>query len=1109
MAEEAAQPQQDTGKKLLPLELKLNGKLVTSIDGTKTNPGDFQILKNFRYVSNGIKGIMGMSKINTTALTYPKMRSGIHFKKDSPAESHVLVQAYNSGETDSKVYKNDTAIPSQGDFNGTALHTDASGASAGRFSKAPDGCIAYCNSKETMVWGGDEYRCGAFINFHPANDFKYDYSEVINNTLSDSPNTAILKRVSASIDSNTMLLLHLNNNVTDSSPTTAHTVTNTNATFDASIKKFGSHAATFNGTTAYCTVPDNADFDLSGGTWTIDKWVYVSSLAANMGIIAQKSDADRYYRLYIDTNGAVILKIYTTSSTTWATGQIKSVGDAVIPITPNTYFYECTVAGTTHATTEPTWPTTAGQTVTDNTATWICRKVVDRTITTPNSVISATTWAHIEVVESGSSYYIFVNGTLQVSASTTDRIVNLTGTVYIGAFEDASSKFNGNMDEFRISNSARHTSAFTVPVDAYGTNPITYVYIGSTRPIKGAKFYSGTANATAGTTSAFYHDGSSWAAVTGLSDGTASAGKPLAQTGSITFDDTKLLAKTKIIYATQAYYYLFTFEGIDNNTSVYYVTLDASFQPVIDIWDGIARQILSFKMEKSTIEDYTIQTTTDDYNSTLDNTYVNIGGLTSSQYLYSGFDKPVTALNFYFGGGKENTNAATISIDYWNGDGWISVGSIDDGTLNGSNSAGKTGIVSWNALSAGTEFTSIIASEVNFYYYRIHFSATLSTNVYLYYVSGIPAQEQISGYKFTVSWQNRLWLCSDQSKGKNKMKGGSAGSVCVFNGSDSLTLSFEGDEELTGAMSLFTRFGGSVYDMLIVTKKNETWLVDGTSPSDYRNYLVAPNYGCPSPETMKLCDIGMEISPGLNKHVIIWQASTGIVMFDGNTISPIHGDIENYFDPTDSRYINESMIHKSTAFYDDRRREYHWAFASGSSTTLNEEWIYNLVDKKWSEVDRGTKDLQLGIPTTDTNGNKHIYGTIDTGYLERLENGTSLDGSAITYQFRFQDMAFHGLMYNTEIRKLKLVAKVKNTTSNSIAVNHYLNTSTTASTPAISVILPAGSNRVINALRSVNLPAGIFHSLDFQLSTTDETIGFEPLSVGLFVKIIREDIKGG
>ena len=67
----------------------------------------------------------------------------------------------------------------------------------------------------------------------------------------------------------------------------------------------------------------------------------------------------------------------TLKGTAWTADTEMAVGDIVVPTTgkENGYRYECTaVAGDkkTHATTEPTWPTTVGATVVDDQVTWTC-----------------------------------------------------------------------------------------------------------------------------------------------------------------------------------------------------------------------------------------------------------------------------------------------------------------------------------------------------------------------------------------------------------------------------------------------------------------------------------------------------------------------------------------------------------------------------------------------------------------------------------------------------------------------------------------------------------------------------------------------------------------
>ena len=65
----------------------------------------------------------------------------------------------------------------------------------------------------------------------------------------------------------------------------------------------------------------------------------------------------------------------TMKGTAWVANTAYALGDVVVPTAglENGFRYECTTAGTSHATTEPTWKTTEGETNTDGTVVWTCR----------------------------------------------------------------------------------------------------------------------------------------------------------------------------------------------------------------------------------------------------------------------------------------------------------------------------------------------------------------------------------------------------------------------------------------------------------------------------------------------------------------------------------------------------------------------------------------------------------------------------------------------------------------------------------------------------------------------------------------------------------------
>lgn len=1029
-------------------DIPLSGKLVTAVEGTQIG-SNYSTLKNLRYRDgyNGLVGVGGMAKINTTALTsYLKVRNAFHYRKSFPAsESHVITQAWDSGLTGSSIIENTTAIPSQGDFSATAVFSEASGASFGRFSSSPSGEMAYCNGLGAYLYGGNESKISKCINFDLATTYESDITEIVNNSRSSGSDVFTFSRATGTTgnDANTILLLHFDNNVTDSSAT-AHTVTNSGATFDAGDKVFGTHSASFDGTNDYMTIPDHASFTL-GSTWSMDFRMKINAAADQTEKIIwyQGTDANNYAKISIYGLGSNLfgIKLYSRTS-----------------------------AGVHHN-------------------------------YSLSLSLARNTWYHVEVDQEASALYLFIDGYKALTSYiTTSFGFNYTGEVYIGQYGSAN-YFHGLLDEFRVSDITRNTVNFSIPSAAYGAaaSQAEYLYLGSLVPLSGFKVYVGNANSAASTLAVTYWNGAAWTGVTSLSDGTASGGVTFAQSGTVTFDSTSDIAKIKVINQIVIYWYRIGISAISNGSTIYQITNRIPFQLIKDIWDGADRQCLSCQYyHSSAYNDNTVGIAEEDYSSADTASYLDISSMASaSDYIYLGFVERQTALSLTFVTAKVNANASNLTVSYWDGDAWTSVGTITDGTDNGGKTLGQSGTVSWNAPQSGIEFKKEIGKKFPLYYYRLSVSANLSANTFIDYLAGIPAQNTIGSYRFPMIGQDRLWLCNSNDSDVNAVMCSALGTSVVFNGDDSIKIYFGDSTEIVAATSLFTQFGSNLYNILAFFKTNETWVVSGGGPDSWVKYQASDRIGCVAPLTMTTIHIDAEIAPGMNQNVVIWQGSDGIYLFDGKAFTPIHTDIKDVFDKNSSTKINASMASKSVAFYNDFHGEWHWLFASGTSTTLNKELVFDIRNAKWFEIDRGSY-LQAGVTVSDTNGNRYNYGFLDSGYMERLEYGNTFDGTSIAQTFTLGELALGKSLFDeTQVRAISLIGKVKANTTNSISYNHYIDGCSTAN-KSVTDMSPLKSGFGISLGKSsLGNGWGVFHSMSFSLTTSNETYGFEPYSLGV------------
>lgn len=679
-------------------------------------------------------------------------------------------------------------------------------------------------------------------------------------------------------------------------------------------------------------------------------------------------------------------------------------------------------------------------------------------------------------------------------------------------FDVVASGFSYDFTDLVSNNKTTEVATFTLDS---GSN--ASVYIGSLRPLKGIKFYVGTANANAATAAVSYWDGDSWEAVTGFTDGTISvAGKTLSGTGTMVFATTVSIAKTKYVEGSYLYYYKILFTGINAATTVYYATLDAPFQRIVDIWDGVDRNIGLLYLYKTNYIDYTLNVYQDIYDSNDVTTFIELDSLANTEYLVIGFTERMSGINILTAPTSVNGDAATVTVSYWNGAAWATVGTVTDGTLEGGVSLAKPGIITWHPPASTLEFRKTIDNGIPLYYYKVIWSAALDADTQIYYVSGVPAQNTIDNYRFPLYTQNRLLLCGNVNRKKNVAIFSSIDSSQVFNGMDSGELEFGDETALTCGCSLFTQFGSNLYNVSILYKNAEMWILTYIEDRWIR-YKISDTIGCPAPGTLRtIVTQPSETMPNLNRYVAIWQGTNGIYVSDGRSPILISKDIQDRFDRASSTCINTAYLRKSYGFIDEHNQEYHWLYCNGTpgdaTNPLNKEMVFSFREWKWYEIERtAAKYLQCGLTVHDTYGNALTHGFIDTGYMEALEwlNATAgtiktLDGTDITCTLETGDVLMEDGKFFTETRLVgsMLIALAKTTTVNNATMSHYVDTSTTAYTSTFDPT--SASHRISFPVKVESSVPGVLHSFKLVMIANDESIAFEPLALNLLYKEVRE-----
>ena len=213
-------------------------------------------------------------------------------------------------------------------------------------------------------------------------------------------------------DSNTIMLLHLDNNVTDSSSNGITVTNNNSATFSTSIKKLGTHGLLLNGSNQYLSTPDIEGVDSSvvapsTGDYTIEGWYKYYQVAAS-------NYADRIY----------------------AIGNSGTPSSGATPMLSFGYSNSGTSSNVNY---------------------WGSVGSVNHNFNAP---VNDTNWHHYATMRTSGTTYTYIDGVQKDSTGNFDDSTFLhDGTIFIGARSGSTSEyFYGYVDEVRYSNTARYTT---------------------------------------------------------------------------------------------------------------------------------------------------------------------------------------------------------------------------------------------------------------------------------------------------------------------------------------------------------------------------------------------------------------------------------------------------------------------------------------------------------------------------------------------------------------------------------------------------------------------------------------------------------------------------
>lgn len=508
------------------------------------------------------------------------------------------------------------------------------------------------------------------------------------------------------------------------------------------------------------------------------------------------------------------------------------------------------------------------------------------------------------------------------------------------------------------------------------------VFIRTDVPATGFTFTVSAANGNSSTMTVAYYNGS-WTSVSGGSDGTATAGATLAKTGTYSFTRPTDSIQS-YMYGLCGYWYRVTFSAqLGSEVEISECTYSSEWQAIENVWDSVAVDAIEAQVFINADSAY----------STYPSVAVTVSELTSSDKVYFSSYNMIEGIYVDVGSIPSTTGSVSITIYYWNGSAWATVGSVTDGT----NGLTNSGWIKFPRKSDAQQ-RELNNNLYYAYWYYMVVSDTLSEGVSIS-IQTMPffdITEFGLGYS-CCAWKNR---CVYSFNRDHYIYVSAAEKPQSLNGSDFAILEAgDGRKNRVVAMRKF-------FSELMVWQEEKgqdggcLTLFEGYSPQTFGKVLLSNKIGTLNSKSVAIVDASYVSTKTdeVGATVAFWLSHYGVFRCEGTYISRISDPIQNYFDPTQDECIRNGYEDQMWLEYDSAHNVIRIGLVSGtSSTTPNVFPVYDVLDGTWS-FDSFEQDISCVAEIEADSGAVpilQIAGGADDGFIYQSNYGLNDVSTAI------------------------------------------------------------------------------------------------------------------